>query len=299
MMILIKFLMIIIVLVNIAMLTLFERKILGYMQNRKGPNKVLYLGLLQPFSDFFKLFFKTGFFLKKINKLMYYMAPIISFLLMMMYWMLISYNKYLLNQEINYMMIYIMVISSFSVYVIMFSGWSSNSKYALLGSLRGIVQVISYEVSFSFLVMILFVYVFSLSFKDIINLQKYMYNMFTFYVLFMFWFIILMVELNRTPFDFSESESELVSGFNVEYGSLGFMILYMCEYGNILFMSWLSSMLFFNKNILLMMLITSLMMIFRGTFVRYRYDIIMNILWKNILPFVMMFFLLYMMYSIF
>nr|YP_009560729.1 NADH dehydrogenase subunit 1 [Ixodes tasmani]QAB05962.1 NADH dehydrogenase subunit 1 [Ixodes tasmani]QAB05975.1 NADH dehydrogenase subunit 1 [Ixodes tasmani]QAB05988.1 NADH dehydrogenase subunit 1 [Ixodes tasmani] len=273
------------VLVSVAFFTLLERKILGYVHLRKGPNKVGFLGIFQPFSDAIKLFSKEMNFMLYINMFMYMFSSILSLLLMMMFWLL---YKWKFNQFLfDYGMVMLLCISSLSVYVILWGGWSSNSKYSLLGAYRGVAQVISYEVSFAMILIGLVMFSESYSMIQIMGYQDFYQLFFGYFSVFMIWMITCFAETNRSPFDLSEGESELVSGFNIEYGSWNFAILFMAEYGNMIFFSLISSYLFLGREGIFFCfpLIIMIMFIFiRGTLVRYRYDKLMMMAWKVILP---------------
>nr|ANG08310.1 NADH dehydrogenase subunit 1 [Ixodes persulcatus] len=285
------------VLVSIAFFTLLERKILGYVHIRKGPNKVGLWGIFQPFSDAVKLFSKEMNLMFYMNMFVYILMSLISLMLMMFLLFLFKwkYNQIL----IEYGLFFMLCVSSLSVYVILMGGWSSNSKYSLLGAYRGVAQVISYEVSFSLLLISIVFFCGSYNIYNVSIFQDFWMFMMGFLNLFLIWMVSCYAETNRSPFDLSEGESELVSGFNVEYGSWNFALLFMAEYGNIIMFSLITSYLFMGSSGLLMINMLIVMIIFiliRGTLVRYRYDKLMMLAWKVILPFsiMMIFFLCFM-----
>nr|YP_010953080.1 NADH dehydrogenase subunit 1 [Trichochrysea japana]WMQ75989.1 NADH dehydrogenase subunit 1 [Trichochrysea japana] len=279
--------LLIMVLVGLAFLTLFERKILGYIQIRKGPNKVGFSGLLQPFGDAIKLFSKEQVYPFMSNYSLYYLCPIINLMLSLFLWMSIPFYSFNFSFSLSFM--FFLSVSSFSVYTIMLSGWSSNSSYSLLGSLRSVAQTISYEVSLFLILMSFMFMILSLNFFDLMIFQDCWFIFLMFPLCFM-WLIIGLAETNRTPFDFVEGESELVSGFNVEYSSGGFAMIFMAEYSSILLMSFISSMLFLGGNLftLIFYVFVSMISFFwiwvRGTLPRFRYDKLMYMAWKSYLP---------------
>nr|APX40537.1 NADH dehydrogenase subunit 1 [Chaetocnema tibialis] len=276
------------VLVSIAFLTLLERKVLGYIQIRKGPNKVGFVGLVQPFSDAIKLLSKEQTLPIFSNFNLYYICPILNLFLALLLWLSIPFLT--MNISFDLSILYFLCISSIGVYTIMLSGWSSNSNYSLLGSLRSVAQTISYEVT---LFLILLSFLFLILSLNLIDFMKYQENIWFIYLMFplcVMWLVSSLAETNRTPFDFAEGESELVSGFNVEYSSGGFVMIFLAEYGNILFMSMISVILFlgadFNNFSFFMKLIfiSFFWLWVRGTLPRYRYDKLMYLAWKSYLP---------------
>nr|YP_010028950.1 NADH dehydrogenase subunit 1 [Argas persicus]QOU09738.1 NADH dehydrogenase subunit 1 [Argas persicus] len=279
-------LLVIMVLISIAFFTLMERKVLGYIHMRKGPNKVGVVGLFQPFSDVIKLFCKEVNFSYFMNFFLFVFVPFLSLILMMMFWLLFYWVNEQLTME--YAMIFLLCVSSLGVYVILWGGWSSNSKYALLGAFRGLAQVISYEVSLAMIMIGLVFFMGSYKILDVCEFQKEYWLLWGFFSMMVVWFVSLLAETNRSPFDLSEGESELVSGFNVEYGSYGFALLFMAEYGNIIFMSMITSVIFFGSlgwMCSFMIMFMYMYLLVRGTLVRFRYDKLMSLAWKSILPF--------------
>nr|YP_009995479.1 NADH dehydrogenase subunit 1 [Ochthebius scopuli]QNP09934.1 NADH dehydrogenase subunit 1 [Ochthebius scopuli] len=281
-------LMIICVLIGVAFLTLLERKVLGYIQIRKGPNKVGIMGIPQPFSDAIKLFTKESVFPLMSNFNMYYFSPIFNLFLSLILWLCMPFFSILLNFNLG--ILYFLCVSSLSVYTIMISGWSSNSNYSLLGGMRSVAQTISYEVSLSLILLCFLFMVLSLNINMFVLYQKYIWLLYVSFPLCLIWFVSSLAETNRTPFDFAEGESELVSGFNVEYSSGGFALIFLAEYSSILFMSMLCCILFLGGNIfsffffLKLVFMSFLWVWVRGTLPRFRYDKLMYLAWKSFLP---------------
>nr|YP_010586159.1 NADH dehydrogenase subunit 1 [Ecnomus latus]UZZ43908.1 NADH dehydrogenase subunit 1 [Ecnomus latus] len=278
---------IIMILISVAFFTLMERKLLGYIHLRKGPNKVGLIGLFQPFSDAIKLLKKEYFFMFSMNIYIYMFCPLMMLILSLFFW--IIYPMIDGFMELNYELLFIMSLLSVSVYSLMMMGWSSNSIYSMLGSFRSVIQSISYEVSMMFLFLVIFIMVMSLNFIDLIIYQsKFMFILILF-PLSMMILVSMLAELNRSPFDFVEGESELVSGFNVEFGSGLFTLIFLSEYAMMIFMSFLFSLFFLGfSNIIMLfsfkiLFIMLLLVWIRGIMPRYRYDKLMMLTWKTYL----------------
>jgi len=244
---LIKILIIVVpLLISVAYFTLAERKILGAIQRRRGPNVVGVYGLLQPLSDGFKLLVKETVIPSTANKFIFIISPIITFVISLMGWAIIPYDKYSLLSELNVGVLYLFAVSSLGVYGIIMSGWSSNSKYAFLGALRSAAQMVSYEVSIGFIIVTVVVCCGSFNLQVIIESQKNVWFLIPFFPLFLMFFVSALAETNRHPFDLPEAEAELVSGYNVEYSAMGFALFSLGEYANMLLMSSLNVILFFG-----------------------------------------------------
>nr|QNJ33272.1 NADH dehydrogenase subunit 1 [Toxeutes macleayi] len=276
------------VLVGVAFLTLLERKVLGYIQIRKGPNKVGFMGLVQPFSDAIKLFSKEQTYPYMSNFNLYYLSPVMNLFLSLLLWLCMPFITVNLSFDLSFL--YFLSVSSLGVYTVMLAGWSSNSNYSLLGSLRAVAQTISYEVSLSLILLSFLFLVLSFNILDLMKYQENVWFLFLLLPLCFIWVVSSLAETNRTPFDFAEGESELVSGFNVEYSSGGFAMIFLAEYASILFMSMLCCFLFLGADLIswLFFLKVTFMSFFwvwvRGTLPRFRYDKLMYLAWKCYLP---------------
>nr|WJW73306.1 NADH dehydrogenase subunit 1 [Malcus inconspicuus] len=293
--------MIIFLLVAVGFITLFERKILGYIQLRKGPNKVGFIGLLQPFSDGIKLFFKEQTYPCLSNFILYYFSPIFMLTLSFMLWLLFPFIINVYN--FNFGLLFYLVCAGLGVYGLMFSGWSSNSNYSMLGCLRSLAQTISYEVSMALIMLCLFIFTFGLSFINF-NLYQYAWFITLSFPLFFCWLSTCLAETNRAPFDFAEGESELVSGFNVEYSGSGFAFIFLSEYLNIMFMSLITVIMFLGCDLIsLFFYISFILIIFwfiwvRGTLPRFRYDKLMGLTWSGFLPISLNYFIFFSLFLI-
>nr|YP_009825450.1 NADH dehydrogenase subunit 1 [Rachelia extrusa]QIU83265.1 NADH dehydrogenase subunit 1 [Rachelia extrusa] len=291
------------IMVGVAFLTLLERKVLGYIQIRKGPNKMGLMGLLQPFCDGIKLFSKEQMYLFNSNYLSYYFSPIVSFILSLMIWMLIPYYFNLVSFNLG--LLFFFCCTSMGVYAIMIAGWSSNSNYSLLGGLRAVAQTISYEVSLSLILMSCIILIMDFNLLKFYFYQSLIWFIFLMFPLSLCWMSSSLAETNRTPFDFAEGESELVSGFNIEYSGGSFALIFLAEYSSILFMSLIFSLIYlggYSLSIMFylkMVFISFLFIWVRGTLPRYRYDKLMYLSWKIYLPISLNFLLLFIGLKIF
>nr|YP_010632241.1 NADH dehydrogenase subunit 1 [Ochotona thibetana]WBP62357.1 NADH dehydrogenase subunit 1 [Ochotona thibetana]WBP62461.1 NADH dehydrogenase subunit 1 [Ochotona thibetana]WBP62474.1 NADH dehydrogenase subunit 1 [Ochotona thibetana]WBP62487.1 NADH dehydrogenase subunit 1 [Ochotona thibetana]WBP62500.1 NADH dehydrogenase subunit 1 [Ochotona thibetana] len=283
------------VLLAMAFLTLVERKILGYMQFRKGPNVVGPYGLLQPFADAVKLFTKEPLRPLTSSPFLFIIAPTLALALALTMWIPIPMPYPLINMNMG--VLFILATSSLAVYSILWSGWASNSKYALIGALRAVAQTISYEVTLAIILLSILLMNGSFTLSSLIDTQEYMWILIPAWPLAMMWFISTLAETNRAPFDLTEGESELVSGFNVEYAAGPFALFFLAEYTNIIMMNALTVTLFlgafhdtlnpqfFTINFAIKtLLLTMVFLWIRASYPRFRYDQLMHLLWKNFLP---------------
>jgi NADH-quinone oxidoreductase subunit H len=285
-------------LLTVALLTLAERKVLASVQRRKGPNVVGFLGLMQPFADGFKLLIKETVLPSTSSKFLFIFSPIFTLFVSLISWSVVPFSEGLVFSDLNLGLLYLFAVSSLGVYGIILSGWSSNSRYAFLGSLRSASQMISYEVSFSLILVSLISCASSLNLSTVVLFQKNIWFIVPFFPLFFMFFVSILAETNRSPFDLPEAEAELVSGYNVEYSAAGFALFFVSEYCNIILMSSLCVVLFFGGWLspfpfweagffwfsVKLLVFLFLFVWVRASFPRYRYDQLMRLGWKVFLP---------------
>lgn len=280
--------LVVVVLIGVAFITLFERKILGYVHIRKGPNIVGYWGILQPLADAVKLFIKEQAYLMRSNYFVYYLSPSFNIFLSLSCWLIMPYAFFSLSFE--YSLLFFMCCTALRVYRLLGAGWSSNSKYALIGSLRCVAQTVSYEVSLALILFCFVMLTLSYELGSYSTYQDYVWFIIILLPLGACWFIRSLAETNRAPFDFAEGESELVSGFNIEYSAGGFAILFIAEYARILFIRGLFVAILIGGSArrglfyLKLGLIIYFFILVRGTLPRFRYDKLISLAWKLILP---------------
>lgn len=283
------------VLVAVAFFTLFERKLLGYIQIRKGPNKTGFIGLLQPFADAIKLFRKEHVAPIRSNYLPFIAAPVARFFLALLIWSCIP-SKYS-NVPFKLGVIFFLVCTALNVYGLLAAGWRSNSKYALLGALRGVAQTISYEVRLALTLLRPLLITQRFDIANLAEAQETIYFIVVLPILSLIWFASCLAETNRTPFDFAEGESELVSGYNTEYARGGFALIILAEYTRILFISILFVILYLGGStsglgIVWFTLVAFTFVWVRGTLPRMRYDKLISLAWKTFLPISLIFLVL-------
>ncbi len=302
--IVIKILLLVVpLLIGVAYLTYAERKVIGAMHLRRGPNVVGPYGLLQPIADGMKLFFKETIIPTGANKVVFLVAPMLTFSLALIAWAVIPVGNGLVIANINVGVLYLFAISSLGVYGILMAGWSSNSKYAFLGGLRSAAQMVSYEVSMGFIIITVLLVAGSLNLSDIVRAQQetiwFVVPLFPMAIIF---FITTLAETNRHPFDMPEAEAELVSGYNVEYSAMTFALFFLGEYANMILMAGMTTILFLGGWLpildvapfnwipgpiwfaLKMAFVLFIFLWVRATFPRYRYDQVMRLGWKVFLP---------------
>nr|YP_009511829.1 NADH dehydrogenase subunit 1 [Gracilaria ferox]YP_010199624.1 NADH dehydrogenase subunit 1 [Gracilaria cervicornis]AXI97706.1 NADH dehydrogenase subunit 1 [Gracilaria ferox]UAD89482.1 NADH dehydrogenase subunit 1 [Gracilaria cervicornis] len=301
--IILKIIIIIIpLLIAIAYMTLAERKVMAAMQRRKGPNIVGVFGLLQPLADGLKLFVKETVLPSSANLSMFTLAPILTFLLALVAWCVLPFGEGMVYSDINMGMLYLLAISSLGVYGIIISGWSSNSKYAFLGALRSAAQMVSYEVSIGLILINVLLCAGSLNLTEIVLAQQTVWYAIPLLPALVMFYISVLAETNRAPFDLPEAEAELVAGYNVEYSAMGFALFFLGEYANMILMCGLTTILFLGGwlpvfNLVVFYWIPSTiwfglkttLLLFgfiwvRSAFPRYRYDQLMRLGWKIFLP---------------
>jgi NADH-quinone oxidoreductase subunit H len=289
-------------LVAVAYLTLMERKVIGAMQLRKGPNVVGPFGLLQPLADGLKLMLKEVIIPDQSNKALFLLAPIITFVLALIGWAVVPFSEKMVLANINIGVTYLLATSSLGVYGIIIAGWASNSKYAFLGAIRSSAQMISYEVSIGLIIISVVLSCGSLNLSEIVLAQKNHWFVLAHFPMFILFFVSALAETNRLPFDLPEAESELVAGYNVEYSSMPFSMFFLGEYANMILISAMASILFLGGWLppfdnaffnaipgLIWLLVKILFLLFcfiwvRATLPRYRYDQLMRLGWKVFLP---------------
>ena len=287
--------------ISVAYLTYFERKVIGYMQVRIGPNRVGYFGLLQPIADALKLLFKEIILPTASNKVLFFLAPILAIAPAFAAWAVIPFDLNVVIADIDASLLYILAMTSIAVYGVIIAGWASNSKYAFLGSLRSAAQIVSYEIAMGFTLVGVLMCANSLNLGKIVMGQEggfWHWYIWPLFPLFIIYFISAVAETNRAPFDVAEGESEIVAGFHVEYSGMAFAVFFLAEYANMILVSmlaalmflggWLSPILFIPDSFLWLLFKVAFLLFFflwfRATFPRYRYDQIMRLGWKIFIP---------------
>jgi len=288
---------------SVAYLTLAERKVIGYMQVRIGPNRVGYKGLLQPFADVLKLLVKEVIVPSGANKFLFMLAPVLAIMPALAAWAVVPFSPELVLADVNAGLLYVMAITSMGVYGVIIAGWASNSKYAFLGAMRSAAQIVSYEIAMGFALVCVLMMSGSLNLSTIVNEQKsdwglLGWNLIPLLPMFLVYFISGVAETNRAPFDVAEGESEIVAGFHVEYSGTAFAVFFLAEYANMILVSAMASIMFlggwlspvpfvpdgFPWLAIKMAFLLFCFLWFRATFPRYRYDQIMRLGWKVFIP---------------
>jgi len=291
------------IILSVAYLTLAERKVIGYMQIRIGPNRVGYKGLLQPFADVLKLLVKEVIVPSGANKFLFMLAPVLAIMPAFAAWAVVPFSPELVLADVNAGLLYVMAITSMGVYGVIIAGWASNSKYAFLGAMRSAAQIVSYEIAMGFALVCVLMMSGSLNLSTIVNEQKsgwglLGWNLIPLLPMFLVYFISGVAETNRAPFDVAEGESEIVAGFHVEYSGTAFAVFFLAEYANMILVSalasvmflggWLSPLPFISDGFpwlaIKMAFLLFCFLWFRATFPRYRYDQIMRLGWKVFIP---------------
>jgi NADH-quinone oxidoreductase subunit H len=290
-------------LIAVAYLTLAERRVIGFMQLRRGPNVVGPFGMFQPFADALKLMAKETILPAGANKVVFLFAPMLTFILSLVAWAVIPFDEGLVIADINVGILYLFAVSSLGVYGVIMAGWASNSKYAFLGALRSAAQMVSYEVSMGLVIITVLLCAGSLNLSEIVEAQRGMWFALPLLPMFVVFFISTLAETNRAPFDLPEGESELVAGYFVEYSSMSFALFFLGEYANMILMSSMTVILFLGGwlppfdiwpldiipgplwFILKIIMVLFVFLWVRATTPRYRYDQLMRLGWKIFLPF--------------
>ena len=288
---------------SVAYLTLAERKVIGYMQIRIGPNRVGYKGLLQPFADVLKLLVKEVIVPSGANRFLFLLAPVLAIMPALAAWAVVPFSPELVLADVNAGLLYVMAITSMGVYGVIIAGWASNSKYAFLGAMRSAAQIVSYEIAMGFALVCVLMMSGSLNLSTIVNQQKsgwglLGWNLIPLLPMFLVYFISGVAETNRAPFDVAEGESEIVAGFHVEYSGTAFAVFFLAEYASMILVSTLASIMFlggwlspvpfipdgFPWLTIKVAFLLFCFLWFRATFPRYRYDQIMRLGWKVFIP---------------
>lgn len=293
--------------IGVAYLTYVERKVIGYMQVRIGPNRVGYLGLLQPLADGIKLMFKEIIIPSGSNKFLFVIAPVLAFMPALAAWAVVPFSDGFVLADVNAGLLYILAVTSLGVYGVVIAGWASNSKYAFIGSLRSAAQIVSYEIAMGFAMVCVLMAAQSMNLTEIVHGQQSKVGVFGWYFIplfpvFIVYLIAGVAEINRAPFDMAEAESELVAGFHVEYSGMAFALFFLAEYANMILIATLTALMFlggwlppFNVapftwvpgNVWLLAKVSFVLFLFlwfRATFPRYRYDQLMRLGWKVFIP---------------